>query len=156
MTITHALYLIAITFICSMGFGIVFRIRPSALIYAGIGGALTRAVFIAAQSMTDNRLAYTFIAAAVAAFYAEGIAHWKKAPLTKYLYPAFVPIIPGDLLYNTVVSTITVNEAAIKTNGLALMMSLLGIVLGSMFAPMITQSYAYWRGVYLLKTRGYD
>lgn len=140
------LWLIFFSFTASVAFGVVFGIRPKALLHAGLGGVLTRVALLIALEFMDSRLFYTMTAALVGAFYSEIIAHRKNTPLAKYLYPALVPIIPGDLFYNTVVCMVKV-DGDFFTYGGQLLLALLGIALGSMLAPMLAHAPRYFRRV---------
>lgn len=149
------LKLIFFSFTASVAFGVVFGIRPKALFHAGLGGVLTRAALLISLQFMTNRLFYTMTAALVGAFYSELIAHRKNTPLAKYLYPALVPIIPGDLLYNTVVCFVKA-DADFFTYGKQLLPALLGIALGSMLAPMLAHSPKYFKRVIRCKLQRKD
>ena len=96
--------LIIFSFTASLGFGIVFRIGKKNLLWAGTGGALTRCVYLLLPEVIDQRILYSLLAAMFAALYAETMAMRQKMPSTVFLYPAIIPLIPGDLLYNTAVN----------------------------------------------------
>lgn len=140
------LSLIFFSFTASVFFGVVFCIRPQSLLFAGLGGIITRVVLILAMTLADSRLLYTTLAALAAAFYSELIAHRQNTPLAKYLYPALVPIIPGDLLYYTVRCFVQ-TDPLFFSYGAQLLTALLGLALGSMLAPMLAHSPRYFRQV---------
>ncbi len=131
------------SFTCSAGFGVVFGIRPKELGYAGLVGLITRVALILCQLVSANRLVYTLVGALVGALFAELLARYKNTVITKYLYPAMVPIIPGDLFYNTIMAIVTLNGAEVIEYGGDLVLALLGIALGTMIAPMILHSKNY-------------
>ncbi len=145
--------LIFFSFTASVFFGIVFGIRPKALLHAGAGGVLTRIVLLITLLFSDSRLVYTMVAAMAGAFYSEIIAHRHHTPLAKYLYPALVPIIPGDLLYNTVVCFVKM-DADFFQYGSQLLLALMGLALGSMVAPMIAHCPEYLKRVAAQKLSG--
>ncbi|MCR5490906.1 MAG: threonine/serine exporter family protein [Bacilli bacterium] len=94
------LELVVLSFLASFGFGMVFRIKPRDLIFAALGGALIRIVYILMMlAVPEYRIVYSSIAAFSAALYAEILGHIRKEPSTLYLYPSIVPLIPGDLFY---------------------------------------------------------
>lgn len=138
---------IVFSFTCSVGFGIVFGIKPKELGYAGLAGVVTRIALMLCQLATGNRLLYTLVGALFGALYAELIGRYKKTVVTKFLYPAMVPMIPGDLLYNTLVSIVNLDGSNILSYGTNLVQALLGIALGCMLAPMLLQSKRYMRNV---------
>lgn len=138
------------SFTASAAFGVGFGIRPAALPYAGLGGVLTRAVLLIALECSDDRLLYTLAAALAGAFYSEILAHAKDDPLAKYLYPAVVPVIPGDLLYNTVVCFVQ-GDGGFFSYGSELLLALLGLALGCMLAPMLAHCPRYCKAVIRIK-----
>lgn len=144
--------LILVSFLCSVGFGVVFRIQPKGLLWAGLGGMITRTALIFGMSVTSNRLAFTLFAALTGALYAEFIARKKHAPLAKYLYPSFIPIIPGDLLYQTIINGIMLDVPAFKGYGWDLAQALLALTLGGMLSPMLLHTKAYWKRLWKIKT----
>ena len=133
------------SFLCSAGFGVGFRISPKELSIAGAVGVFTRGALMLAQSMTDNRIVYTLAAAVAGAAAAKLVSMVRFSTTTKFLYPAFVPIIPGDLLYNTVVSFVTASYGDLAANAAQLAQALLGIALGASIVPLFFQSKDYWR-----------
>jgi uncharacterized membrane protein YjjB (DUF3815 family) len=147
----HNVLLVLFSFTCSTCFGVTFHIRPQALFFAGLAGAITRTALLLSQSCISNRFVYTLLAAMVGALYAELIAGLKQTPITKFLYPAFVPIIPGDLLYNTVVSLMTGAYVDCAVYVIELAQALMGLALGGMLVPMVVHSKRYWKALFASK-----
>lgn len=58
-----------------------------------------------------------------------------------------VPMIPGDLLYNTIVCIVNADGQNFLIYGTELVQALLGIALGGMLAPMLLHSKRYIRNV---------
>lgn len=135
------------SFICSIGFGIVFQIRPRELPIAGLAGVVVRITLILCQMFTANRLVYTFIGALIGTFYAELVGSVRKTSIAKFMYPAMVPMIPDDLLYKVIVCIIHLDRANLMTYGVDLASSLAGIALGCMLAPMLLHSKSYFASV---------
>lgn len=140
---------IVFSFTCSVGFGIVFGIKPKELGYAGLAGMVVRIVIMLSQLVTGNRLIYTLAGALFGALYAELLGRYKKTVVTKFLYPAMVPMIPGDLLYNTIVCIVNMDGTNLLAYGTNLVQTLLGIALGTMIAPMLIHSKRYMRNALL-------
>lgn len=138
--------IVIVSFFCSVGFGIVFRIRPKVLWLAGLGGALTRTVLLCAIGCTDNRLLYTFLASLAGTAYAHLLSRRLHIPITKFMYPALVPIIPGDMLYYTAVCMVSVSPELSAYAG-NLVQSLLGLALGTMVMPLLLNSRKYLRQI---------
>lgn len=138
--------LIVFSFTASMGFGIVFRIERKNLLWAGVGGALTRCVYLFLLEVTDQRLFYTLLAAMFAALYAEIMAMRQKMPSTVFLYPAIIPLIPGDLLYNMAVNLILQDTAEMLYYARNCALSLTGLSIGF----VLISTFTYYRRIYFV------
>lgn len=124
------LELVGLSFLASVGFGIVFQISPLDLLFAGMGGALIRIVYLALMATTNYRILYTAVAAFSAALYAEVLAFYKKAPATIFLYPSIIPLIPGDLFYYAMVGVVANDNKLFADNAFECLLALVGISVG--------------------------
>jgi uncharacterized membrane protein YjjB (DUF3815 family) len=122
--------LVILSFGASIGFGIVFQIRGVKLFYAGLGGALTRIVYLILMAFIPYRIIYAALAAFFAAVYAEVLAVKKKMPATVFLYPAIIPLIPGDLIYYTMGGLVLSNNQLFQENAIECILALIGICVG--------------------------
>ncbi len=122
--------LVLVSFLASVGFGTVFRIHGKDLLLAGLGGALTRIVLILLLTFIDTRVVYMIIAAFFASSYGEFWATKKRYPSTYFIYPAIVPLIPGDLFYYTIIGMIKADNEAVMQNGLNCFVALIGMGVG--------------------------
>ncbi len=128
------------SFTCACGFGICFGIRPQELYLAGLGGIVTRIVLLICEPVFPNRFVYTLIAAVVATVFAEIIGRQRNASIAKYLYPALVLLIPGDVLYELIMAIIQTDLAMINEKLVLLAEGLAGIALGCMIVPMVVRN----------------
>lgn len=128
------------SFTCACGFGICFGIRPQELYLAGLGGIVTRIVLLICEPVFPNRFVYTLIAAIVATVFAEIIGRQRNASIAKYLYPALVLLIPGDVLYELIMAIIQTDLAMINEKLVLLAEGLAGIALGCMIVPMVVRN----------------
>lgn len=140
----ESIKLIILSFTASLGFGVVFRIEKKSLLWAGLGGALTRCFYLFLLQMTSRRVLYSILAAMFAALYAEVMAAYKKMPSTVFLYPSIIPLIPGDLLYNTAVNLILQDMTQMLFNARECILSLLGMSIGFVIISTIT----YYKRIY--------
>lgn len=133
----EAVKLVLLSFWASIGFAIIFRMRGRDLLLAGLGGAITRGVYLLLLTGVGSRILYSMLAALVAAIYAELVATYKKVPTTYFLYPSIIPLIPGDLLYNTAVGFLTQDvEVAVK-NGQSCALTLVGMCIGFVLSSTV-------------------
>lgn len=140
----ESLKLIVVSFTASFGFGIVFRIEKKNLLWAGVGGALTRCVCLILLEVMDQGILYSLLAAMFAALYAEIMAMRQKIPSTIFLYPEIIPLIPGDLLYNTAVNLILQNTPEMLSNAKNCALSLIGMSIGF----VLISTFTYYRRIY--------
>jgi len=140
----ESLKLILFSFTASLGFGVVFRIEKKNLAWAGAGGALTRCFYLFLLEVTDQRLLYSLLAAMFAALYAEIMAMRQKMPSTVFLYPAIIPLIPGELLYNTAVNLILQNTQEMLVNARNCALALAGMSVGF----VLISTFTYYRRIY--------
>ena len=125
-----SLELIILSFFASLGLGVVFNINLKDILFAGLGGAIIRAVYILFQIIVPYTLAYTIMSSFIAALYSEIIAIIKKEPSTLYLYPSIIPIIPGGLFYYSSLGIIWQNSILFNEYAPELLLALSGISAG--------------------------
>ncbi|MBQ9574972.1 MAG: threonine/serine exporter family protein [Synergistaceae bacterium] len=129
--------LVVLSFMASVGFGIVFRIPVKDLWLAGFGGALSRMAVIILPSFTESRLLYMTLSASVAALYAEILAIKRRQPSTYFVYPAIIPLIPGDLFFYAISGLYMNNTSWVKINGANCLISLAGLSMGFVLASAV-------------------
>lgn len=83
----------------TVGFAILFRLKPLHWLFAGIDGLLTCVAYFAFMALFDNILASNIFAAFVCAFFAEILARFAKAPATVFVLPGIIALVPGSTLY---------------------------------------------------------
>lgn len=130
--------LVVLSFFASLGFAIVFQIRGRDLVYAGLGGALTRIVFLILMAFIPYRLVYAGLAAMFAAFYAEAMGTYKKVPSTMFLYPSIIPLIPADLLYFAIGGLVLQEAHTFRDNMINCVLALIGISVGFVIASTLS------------------
>lgn len=135
---TENIEIVALSFGASFGFGIVFQLKNKDLLYAGIGGALTRIVYIMLMALIPYRIAYAAFSACFAAAYAQIIAYRNKKPSAIYLYPAIIPLIPGDLFYYTMAALMVADREMFILNVSQCTLALAGICTGFVICSTIS------------------
>lgn len=134
----ESIELIALSFLASLGFAILFQIRGRDLFIAACGGAIIRTVYILFQMFIPYRILYAGLAALCAAFFAELVATKKKTPATYFLYPSIIPLIPGDLIYYTMGGLVLGEPDTFVNNGIDCLLALIGICIGFVVASTVT------------------
>lgn len=141
----YALQIIT-AFLGSLGFSALFNIRRTKLLIAGLGGMLSWSVYLLLGLVFDSDPIRYFFAAIFVTVYAEIFARIKKTPTTSYLVPAFIPLIPGGALYNTMKFALhndwqSFGDTAVYTIQLALALSA-GIIV---VASVMRMAHALYR-----------
>lgn len=85
-----------------ISFGVVLRVPKRFLIWAGIDGAIGGCVYLLVEKGMDSVLLATFIGALVISFIAHVFARIFKTPVTIFLIPANMTIVPGAGMYRIV------------------------------------------------------
>ncbi len=86
--------------ISTIGFAIIFRVRPKHIPYAAIDGLIACVVYFVSLQIFNNDLFVSNILASFAcAGFAEIFARIDKAPSTIFLLPGCIALVPGGSLY---------------------------------------------------------
>lgn len=122
--------LIVLSFFASLGFAIVFQVRGWNLFFAGLGGAVTRCAYLFFTAFIQQRILFVLLAAVCASLYAEVLAIYKRMPSTIFLYPAIIPLIPGDFLYDAAMCLLLQHNAQMVESAISCILALLGMSIG--------------------------
>ncbi len=95
----------------SVGFAMIFRLRPTFLPLAALGGILNWGIYLALLELSGTVFFSCLFAAAAAAVYAELLAKRMHAPATVFFVPAVIPSIPGSNLYYTMFGVVRADWA---------------------------------------------
>ena len=135
--LTDPVFLVILSFVASVGFGISFMIPPKDLWLAGLGGALARLALVSLTPITDNRLLFVTLSAMAAALYAEFLAVVRKQPSTYFVYPSIIPLIPGDLFFFALARLYLGDKAGVESYGINCLLSLAGLSIGFVLSSAV-------------------
>lgn len=101
----------------SLAFGIIFGIKGKNLIFSCLAGVVSHTAFITAFHFVSEpeTVAYLF-AAAIMTLYCEIFARINKTPVTVYLVTGLIPLVPGKLIYDTMLYFTTGNSEMFFAN----------------------------------------
>ncbi len=88
------------SFFATMGFAVVFNTPKKSLIYGGLCGAIGWTVYMSLQSIVSTAPANLIAAISVASF-GELFARINKNPVTAFVIPGIIPLVPGYGIYST-------------------------------------------------------
>lgn len=127
----------------SLGFCLLFNVRRERFVHIMAGAMITWAIYLAAQAVGQSVFVCSLLSAVFATIFCEILALWLKAPVTAFLMPVLIPLVPGGGLYNTVYHLITRDSAMMRGYANDTIMTCFGLVLGIAGVQFVIQ---YWKG----------
>ncbi len=134
---------IAIAVACT-GFVILFNVRGWGRSLCALGGVVTWMTYLLCLSLGLDVYGANFLAAAVAAAYAESMARVRKYPVTSYQVISVVPLLPGAGIYYTMSLGLTGNtqlalQKGFETAGVAGSIAAAILLISSVVRLLVTQ-----------------
>lgn len=122
----------------TLGFSMLFSVPWRHLATATLGGTVAIVMYLSAGLFTDSVFLCNLIAMVFATAYVETMARVKKCPVTLYLIPSVVPLVPGGGLYYTMYYMVDGNWDEVLARGKATLLAALGISMGILIVSVIT------------------
>lgn len=132
-------------FVGSIGFAIFFKMKGKQIPLAGLGGAITWAVYLLVQTQVEGYFIPNLVASIFVALYAEAMARVNRAPAWIFITSAAVPLIPGGSLYYTMAGLVNGDNELFRTSGEAAITIALAISLGFVLEAIIARYYRMFR-----------
>lgn len=104
-------------FLGSLGYCLLFHLRPQLLLPASLGGVLNWGIYLLLEPRLGSAFYACLVASAAAALYAEEMAKRLRAPATLFLVPSVIPSIPGGSLFYAMSSAVRGQWAAAREYG---------------------------------------
>ena len=86
----------------TVGFSLMLRLKHDRLPVIAVSTALCYSVYLLALYFNTPDFTANFLAALFAGFVSEFLAKKIKAPVTVFLTPTILPLVPGSTLYYTI------------------------------------------------------
>lgn len=137
----------------SLGFALIFRLRPKYLLPATLGGTIGFAVYFLFDWLGFHIFATNFLAAVAAAIFSEICARALKAPSVVFSIPCIIPLVPGSLLYYTMSHLMEGNYQASFSYLTKTLLTALGIAGGLIVVSVLVSVSTHVRLRYLAKKR---
>ncbi|HEX3032415.1 MAG TPA: threonine/serine exporter family protein [Bacillota bacterium] len=93
--------IVAAAFLASMLFGIIFDVPPRALVGAAVAGTASWTLYTLLQGYGMGSVGATFVATLASGLYAELMARIGRNPVTVFIVPGIIPLVPGAGAYYT-------------------------------------------------------
>lgn len=88
----------------TVGFSLMLRLRRNRLPIVAVSTAICYSLYLLALHFSMADFVANFLASVFAAFASEFLARRVKAPVTVFLLPTILPLVPGASLYYTIES----------------------------------------------------
>lgn len=131
--------------LASFSYALLLDVRGRALFAASANGGVAWMVYQALSAKLTSLLAY-FIASLVFSLGAEILARFLKKPASIFLVVALLPLVPGQLIYNTMSQLASKGQTTVALENLSLTFAIamalsLGILIVSTLAKMYNQKH---------------
>ncbi|HZK58007.1 MAG TPA: threonine/serine exporter family protein [Clostridia bacterium] len=127
-------------YISTVGFAIIFNTPKSALIKSGFAGGLGWVIYTLTRNLFGSVMFSTFIASMSIALIGEYFAIIDKNPITIYIIPGIIPLVPGFGLYNTMLSIVEKQFDKVAEHGSETLMISMAIA-GALVIVLSINSY---------------
>ncbi|MDD3367833.1 MAG: threonine/serine exporter family protein [Lachnospiraceae bacterium] len=104
-------------FLATAALSVVFEAPRKYILHAGIAGAMSWGIYLAVMEWKSNAVIATFVATAILTLISHTMAVICKAPVTMFLIPAVIPLVPGAGMYRVAYSLLYENGPAAAMYG---------------------------------------
>ncbi|MBN2897140.1 MAG: threonine/serine exporter family protein [Clostridia bacterium] len=121
-------------YISTAGFAVIFNAPSRAIYKSGLAGALGWLCYMLALDAQLDKAIASFIGALIVGLISEWYAIKTKRPVTIYVIPGIIPLVPGFGLYYTILSIIQNDYPKAAQTGFEATFIAIGIALGLILA----------------------
>ncbi len=125
------------SFISTMGFAVMFNAPSKSVYKSGLAGAVGWICYMLTHSYYPNKPIASFVGAFAVGLISEWFAVYTRRPVTLYVIPGIIPLVPGFGLYYTILSIIQKDYIRAANAGVEAMFIAIGIALGLIMALQI-------------------
>lgn len=101
-------------FFGTFGFCVLLNIPKKLWVYSSLVGTAAWGVYLAAGSFTDEAVTVNFLAALTAAVLSQILARFFRAPVTLFLIPGILPMVPGAGMYEIAYNAVQGDQAQVN------------------------------------------
>lgn len=101
-------------FFGTFGFCVLLNIPKKLWVYSSMVGTAAWGVYLAAGSFTDEAVTVNFLAALTAAVLSQILARFFRAPVTLFLIPGILPMVPGAGMYEIAYNAVQGDQAQVN------------------------------------------
>lgn len=129
---------LAVAILGTFGFAMVYRVQRRHLPATAFAGFLGWAVYLIFYALDCGLFLSNLLGAAAVYAWSEFMARMQKAPVTIFLLPGIVPMLPGGQLYYALRAMLEKNLAGFQEHGVNFVMITLGMACGVVAASVIS------------------
>lgn len=133
-------------FLAAVGFGVLFHIRGMNLLYAGISGAIGGVVYYVVLNLGYGEVLAVYFASLLFALYSEVMARMCQTPVTTFIVPGLIPLVPGGGMYEMMAFAVEGHADLLMDKALQTLSIAGALVLGLLCASAIVQMIQSIRG----------
>lgn len=137
-------------YLASLSFAFIFNLKARTAFLSALGGSIGWLFFSQAVLLIQDVNTAYFLGAVALSYYSEIMARKTKTPVTSYITPALIPLVPGNGLYQTVLQSIDGNYDGAIREGLNTLMAAGALAIGILMVFTLIKIY------YLVKRRILD
>lgn len=124
-------------YISTIGFAVMFNAPSKSIYKTGFAGAIGWIAYMIAHNYYPNKPLASFIGALAVGLMSEWFAVNTKRPVTIYVIPGIIPLVPGFGLYYTILSIIQKDYVKAANTGFEAIFIAIAIALGLILALQI-------------------
>ncbi|MFH5835760.1 threonine/serine exporter family protein [Proteiniclasticum sp. C24MP] len=134
-------------YLASLSFAYIFNLNRRTALLSAIGGSIGWLFYRQGLILfQDSNIAY-FLGAVALSYYAEIMARKTRTPVTSYITPALIPLVPGSGLYRTMLQSLEGNYNEALREGITTIMASGALAIGILMVFTMIKIY------YLIKRR---
>ena len=128
-------------YLASLSFAYIFNLNRRTALLAAIGGSIGWLFYSQGLAVFhDMNIAY-FLGAVALSYYAEIMARKTRTPVTSYITPALIPLVPGSGLYRTMLQSLEGNYNEALREGITTMMASGALAIGILMVFTLIKIY---------------
>lgn len=125
----------------TIGYSLIFNVKARHIPFATLGSIISCSVYLICMRLFDDLFLSNFIGALAATAYSECCAIVLRAPVSVFLLPSNIPLVPGGSLYYAMQSLITSDREGFREYGANTAYVALGIAFGIIIGTVIFYTF---------------
>lgn len=121
----------------TFGFALCSHVRKKHLLSASLGGLMAWAIYLVVFYLSGSLFLGNLISAMAVYAWSEIMARIMKAPVTIFLLPGILPLLPGSYLYYTVLALLDHRQDLFQLHGTETVLVTMGIACGVVMASIV-------------------